>query len=566
MYLSPFAIIKYIRDSIDVIAKIRADEMLVDYKTDLKENLAECYEILLQKSEDSVRHHIAVENKLKIEYEILNDKFTEVENENKKLKSDIKSLEESKQEDKKKFNKQILNLTNLNTNIQNKEKKLRKKLDIKDKEIFQLQTKINSLNNEIKQKYNNIGLYTNKNKIFKNNFNSSFLNKEDYLKDCQKLKNNENIETTTMDDIQNKVFKSISLNNKGRNHNTIRSLYSNSVHHLNHYNSCNKINNISSIISEKDNLNLENKYIMNYDFTTLASNKSRSNIKILNNPLYSNKYSHFFNTGDMVKMKSKIKLKSKIEDPLDKSIQKVKDTKATIILENFNNFNYISSNKPINTLKPEKKGTSRKANEQTILMNSQKTNKVKRTFSSTNKNNNSRNNINFNQMNSLHNSKNHKKEKTLTKKSEIMKNHPLKLHQNINNNFIYFIKKSPNKMSYKNSMPNIKGLNINKKKSREINKKQFLSNKANPNQNYINNSRNTSVKFKELKKNESSFNFNNTNIINNKIFKKEEKINNNIFIINRVDENSHKNNYPFISINQNHISVKKVSLKTPKKK
>ena len=92
MYLSPFAIIKYIRDSIDVIAKIRADEMLVDYKTDLKENLAECYEILLQKSEDSVRHHIAVENKLKIEYEILNDKFTEVENENKKLKSYIKSL------------------------------------------------------------------------------------------------------------------------------------------------------------------------------------------------------------------------------------------------------------------------------------------------------------------------------------------------------------------------------------------------------------------------------------------------------------------------------------------
>ena len=61
----------------------------------------------------------------------------------------------------------------------------------------------------------------------------------------------------------------------------------------------------------------------------------------------------------------------------------------------------------------------------------------------------------------------------------------------------------------------------------------------------------------------NSFNFNNTNIINNKIIQKEGNINNNIIIINGeiVKQNHGKDEYPLISINKNNISLKRVSFK-----
>ena len=122
-------------------------------------------------------------------------------------------------------------------------------------------------------------------------------------------------------------------------------------------------------------------------------------------------------------------------------------------------------------------------------------------------------------------------------------------------------------------MPNIKGINIHKNNNREINKFQFLSNKMASNNNLNGNYKGAScshIKLNENKKisprskngnDESCYNFNNTNIINNKIIQKEGDINNNIIIINGELNSNNKGEYPLISINKNNISLKRVSLK-----
>ena len=122
-------------------------------------------------------------------------------------------------------------------------------------------------------------------------------------------------------------------------------------------------------------------------------------------------------------------------------------------------------------------------------------------------------------------------------------------------------------------MPNIKGINIHKNNNREINKFQFLSNKMASNNNLNSNYKGAScshIKLNDHKKisprnkidnDESCYNFNNTNIINNKIIQKEGDINNNIIIINGELNTNNKGEYPFISINKNNISLKRVSLK-----
>ena len=80
-------------------------------------------------------------------------------------------------------------------------------------------------------------------------------------------------------------------------------------------------------------------------------------------------------------------------------------------------------------------------------------------------------------------------------------------------------------------MPNIKGMNMYKNNNREINQFQFLSNKIGNNNNLNNNYKDYShLKFNDYKRispeskifdDTSNFNFNNTNIINNKIIQKE---------------------------------------------
>ena len=76
-------IIEYIKSTIDVIASIKFDEKINEYKNYLNEdkNAASEYETLLQKLEDTIRQHISYEHQFKIEYEKLLNKAEEIEDE-----------------------------------------------------------------------------------------------------------------------------------------------------------------------------------------------------------------------------------------------------------------------------------------------------------------------------------------------------------------------------------------------------------------------------------------------------------------------------------------------------
>ena len=76
-------IIEYIKSTIDVIASIKFDDKINEYKNYLNEdkNAASEYETLLQKLEATIRQHISYEHQFKIEYEKLLSKAEEIENE-----------------------------------------------------------------------------------------------------------------------------------------------------------------------------------------------------------------------------------------------------------------------------------------------------------------------------------------------------------------------------------------------------------------------------------------------------------------------------------------------------
>ena len=252
-----------------------------------------------------------------------------------------------------------------------------------------------------------------------------------------------------------------------------------------------------------------------------------------------------------------------------------------IIMGNSNYGNNL--NNSIDIIKVEQKDSNyRKLNNKKLLLITQnKNNKIKRTHSAINIKNN------FNHLNNIHHTLLYMQKEKLKNKRDItpdkvsngnqnLSNSILKLNDNSKNGKFYLIKNSPRNISYKNSMPNIKGIDPHYKDNREINKFQYLSNKIGSNTNLNNNykiSSHSNLKANKCKKISSqdrisgdgnnSFNFNNTNIINNKIIQKEGNINNNIIIINGeiVKQNNNKDEYPLISINKYNISLKKYFLK-----
>ena len=597
--LSSLDLINYIKSTIDIISTLKYEEIIAKNKKDKNENMAEDYESLLVKEEASIRQHIALENKLKLEYEILNERINSLETENNILKIKIKKQKETYENKIEEINKQITDLNNMKNDIQKNERKLRKKLDLKEKEIFQLQSKLNSLNNYNNINYINNGAHSNSgninilkkiNKLNTNiNSNLSFYERGDCSKEIKIIQNNDiisnnNISIDKINNIEN--INNEIIMNIGRNKH-FSSLSSNSVHHLNKCNSISKINNISNILSEKESLlndNIDKNNMINYN-NNKGNNILNSVIQYKSN--YNNYYMNKENISDIKNIRNNVKSKEKsnnniINNDFKNSINNINNNKIdndNIIIEKINKNNNI--NNSIDVIKVEQTGNNyTKINDNKILLiNQVKTSKLKRNNSAIN--NNIKNN--FHRINSMHNVHLHNQKDKLKIKRDITpdkdsiynqnNNSLLKLNDNINSSVLYLLKKTPRKISYKNSMPNIKGINIHKNINREINKFQYLSNKIGANKNLISNSKGFShshLKLNEKKispqdKNDkdNTFNFNNTNIINNKIIQKEGNINNNIIIINGeiVEQNSNKGEYPLISINKNNISLRKVSFK-----
>jgi hypothetical protein len=90
--ISLLDIVRYIKNSIDVIVTLKIEEKQNEYKSKKNENAATDYETLLQKEEAAIRQHISYEHQIKIEYEKLLEKLEVMDLENKLLLYQIVSI------------------------------------------------------------------------------------------------------------------------------------------------------------------------------------------------------------------------------------------------------------------------------------------------------------------------------------------------------------------------------------------------------------------------------------------------------------------------------------------
>jgi len=79
-------IINYIRESLQIIIKIKVkeeiDKYIEDYENNKNEKAAEDYETLLRKEESEIRSHISIEHQFKLHLDNLTEKVCELENDN----------------------------------------------------------------------------------------------------------------------------------------------------------------------------------------------------------------------------------------------------------------------------------------------------------------------------------------------------------------------------------------------------------------------------------------------------------------------------------------------------
>ena len=84
--ISMLDLINYIRESLQIIIKIKAEEEIDKYieenENKINENAAEDYEALLRKEEAEIRSHISIEHQFKIHLDNFADKICELENDN----------------------------------------------------------------------------------------------------------------------------------------------------------------------------------------------------------------------------------------------------------------------------------------------------------------------------------------------------------------------------------------------------------------------------------------------------------------------------------------------------
>lgn len=85
--ISILDIIKYIKESLFILVKLKAQEEIDKYKNESQNNLenenaAEDYETLLRKEEAEIRQHISIEHQFKLNIENLAEKLYELENDN----------------------------------------------------------------------------------------------------------------------------------------------------------------------------------------------------------------------------------------------------------------------------------------------------------------------------------------------------------------------------------------------------------------------------------------------------------------------------------------------------
>ena len=397
-------LINYIKDSIDIIVSVKVDELLSMYQQDANsEIIADNYEALLRKLEKAIRQHIALEQQFKIQHEKQNEIIEELKEDVCNLNDKIKNLQKEHEEQMIKLNQEIADYKKQKENFQYNEINLRKKLEIKNKEIIQLQSKINSTNiNSIisnKNKNNNNSNYFNKTFLNKSEINSRHNNSFECIKDVKSV----------MESNIKKILGSRNINEKNNRK----------------YNSIFNLSNMSNVISEKNN-NINN----NKEEDAIANNNINSK-GILNDSM------KFNNTNNIKHINiSKLTKKTAFKNnSLNNSSTNIKNN------NNYNNSLEIPKNEKAK-IQNYKKIINNNCNKFQEIRQI-KPRKIKRTSSAIDQ---------------------QIKKDFLSSKGKILKlkrdvNSTKKENENAENKTIFIIKKTPKKFSEKKSMPNFKVAN-----------------------------------------------------------------------------------------------------------
>ena len=124
---------------------LKVDEMIEKYQRTKNANIPEDFESLLIKEEKSIRKYIAVNNRLTLENNNLRDQIRLFKEDKQKFKEQMNKTKEEYENKIKEMIKEISNLNIIKTELENAEKKYLKKLEIKQKEIYNLKIKLNNL-------------------------------------------------------------------------------------------------------------------------------------------------------------------------------------------------------------------------------------------------------------------------------------------------------------------------------------------------------------------------------------------------------------------------------------
>ena len=301
-------LIEYLKSSIDVIISLKLNEELEKYKFDNDApGAVKDYEILLQKLEQNIREHISIEHQLKIQCEKYVEKLEILEDEKIILLSQIVSqiiFIFIQDDERKEFNEQLEELTEQidkflkqKNDFELKEKSYKTEIEKKNKEIIQLQAKIEFLNKNIKDletKITNNNTININNNITNNNIiddksktNTIINNNQEDISDYKKLnctltqQNLKKINIRNIKNYYNRNNSSININNNNiNNFNNITNNKSKNIFFSKNLENQKKLNTKKLLLRNMSSSNIDTGNIDNYNKKILGSNCNNKNSSI----------------------------------------------------------------------------------------------------------------------------------------------------------------------------------------------------------------------------------------------------------------------------------------------
>ena len=339
-------IINYIKKSLYIIIQIKLKEELEKYKENkdkkiLEENTASDYETLLRKEEAEIRRHICVEHQFKLHCENLEQKLWELEEDNLMLEKKLDKQKKKYENQIKDINNELSFLKNQKNNQKLQEKNLKYKITLKEKEINELKTILNtnaSLKSQISSIYQDP----------KEDENSKEINKEKEREILPYMDNNMNM------NIKKKKQKNKSLSLIERKLSSFSSINRRNLLRVNYINkSHNSRNNSKRKNSSKKNKNKILNYNTNNNNNVINNYNSEYKYKTIAN-IYSGSSTKRTNNDNSLKLKNKVKqssyynynsINSLRQKKLDKSVSRSMPSKRWKVEESFNKNYFLNINR-----------------------------------------------------------------------------------------------------------------------------------------------------------------------------------------------------------------------------